>query len=53
MFHRNEIDVGVGRSSNDFFIMLNIGFSFISCVFIRRMWLLFDLGDGRGLLLLV
>ena len=53
MFHKNEIEVGVGRSSKDFFIMFDIGFSFINCVFIKMMCLLFDLGGDRVLLLLV
>jgi len=33
-FHRNEIEVGVGRSIRDFFIRFVIGLLFISCFFI-------------------
>jgi len=39
IFHMYEIDVGVGRSKSDFFIIFVIGFVFISCFFIR-MWLI-------------
>ena len=41
-FHRNEIDVGVGRSIRDFFIKFVTGFIFISCFFIRMRSLEFD-----------
>ena len=34
MFHRSEIEVGVGRSIRDFFISAVMGFLFISCFFI-------------------
>ena len=40
-FHRNEIEVGVGRSIRDFFIILVIGLLFISCFFIKMKSLVF------------
>jgi hypothetical protein len=46
-FHRNEIEVGVGRSKRDFFIRFVIGFIFISCFFIKMKCLEFGLGDAR------
>src|SRR5882672_9600924 len=52
-FHKNEIDVGVGRSRRDFFIKFVIGFLFISWVFIRMRNLAFGLDGVRGRILLV
>jgi len=52
MFHMYEIEVGVGRSSKDFFIIFISGFFFISLFFIRRKNLVFGVGGGRGLLFL-
>lgn len=49
-FHKNEIEVGVGRSSSDFFIRFVIGLFFISCVFIRMKSLGFDLGGVREMI---
>ena len=46
-FHRNEIDVGVGRSVRDFFIVLGIWFFLISCFFIRMKLTLFGMVGGR------
>lgn len=34
IFHINEIDDGVGRSSKDVFIIFRIGLFFVSCFFI-------------------
>ena len=44
MFHMNEIDLGVGRSIREFFIIFNSGLFFISCVFIKMM----RIRSGRG-----
>jgi len=52
-FHRNEIEVGVGKSRRDFFIRLAIGFIFISCFFIRMRSLMFGLGGVRERIRLV
>lgn len=53
IFHMNEIDEGVGRSISDFFIVNVIGFFFISWFFIKRMLILFGLGGGHVLRLLL
>jgi hypothetical protein len=50
-FHKNEIEVGVGRSRRDFFIRFVTGLFLISCFFIRMRSLGFDLGDVRGMTL--
>jgi len=50
-FHRNEIEVGVGKSISDFFIRFVTGFIFISWVFIRMKNLMFGLGGDRGMIL--
>jgi hypothetical protein len=52
-FHKNEIEVGVGRSIRDFFIRFVIGFLFISCFFIRMRNSKFGWGDVHGRTLLV
>jgi len=52
-FHRNEIEVGVGRSMRDFFIKFVTGLFFISCFFIKMMCLVFGLGGVRGMKQLV
>ena len=52
-FHRNEIEVGVGRSRRDFFIRFVTGLLFISCVFIRMRCLKFGSGDVRVMTLLI
>jgi hypothetical protein len=52
-FHRNEIEVGVGKSSRDFFIRFVIGLFFISCIFIKMKSLMFDLDGVREMRLLV
>lgn len=52
-FHRNEIDVGVGRSKRDFFIRFVTGLLFISCFFIRMRNLGFGLGGGHVMTRLV
>jgi hypothetical protein len=52
-FHKNEIEVGVGRSIKDFFIRFVIGFLFISCFFIRMRNSKFGWGDAHGRILLV
>jgi len=46
-FHRNEIDVGVGRSKRDFFIRFVTGLLFISCFFIRMRNLVFGWGGDH------
>jgi len=43
-FHKNEIDLGDGRSARDDFKMEAIGWVFISCCFIRMK----NLGFGMG-----
>jgi hypothetical protein len=53
MFHMKEIDEGVGRSISDFFIVNVSGFFFISWFFIKRMLILFGLGGGHVLRLLL
>lgn len=40
MFHIKEIEVGVGRSKRDDFIIFNIGFILDSCFFIKSLWML-------------
>jgi len=52
-FHKNEIEVGVGKSIRDFFIRFAIGFILISCFFIRMMCLEFGLDGVRERKLLV
>jgi len=44
MFHRNEIDLGVGRSASDDLMMDAMGWIFIVWFFIRRM----NKGFGMG-----
>jgi hypothetical protein len=51
-FHRNEIEVGVGKSRRDFFIKFVSGLFFISCVFIKMRNLVFGLGGVREMKLL-
>jgi len=52
-FHRNEIEVGVGKSMRDFFIKFVTGLLFISCFFIRMRNLEFGLGGDRVMTRLV
>jgi hypothetical protein len=53
MFHRNEIEVGDGRSIRDEFTIFVKGTSLIICFFIRMMRLRFGLGCGLVRLVLV
>jgi len=46
-FHKKEIEVGVGKSSRDFFIMFVMGLIFIICLFIKRRCLSFGMGCGH------
>jgi hypothetical protein len=46
MFHRNEIEVGDGKSTRDEFIIFVRGASLIICFFIRMRMLGFGWGCG-------
>lgn len=53
MFHRREIDLGVGKSISDEFIIFISGCVFISCFFIKKMNSRFDGDCARERLLLL